>query len=257
MKNLRIMLIGGVIINLIGIISLTSEVNEIKNLGVESNTQTDAKINGVFFDLVVSTEENVKKFNYTFNAFKRFNNDIDSCTVVTFLEVVNHFRLDSTEQMFKWSVGQVILESGAKQYYQTGHPKAGQLVKSPNGAIGFCQIIPTTALGYFRKRIDSSMVETMHLLGASDFSFAYDESIGQTNKLSQTTKWLTDETNNIILWAVIMRIKIDKDGGHLRALVGYNSGTNSMLAYVNNGGNLHNHSYIRGIESKLTKVGPY
>lgn len=251
------MLIGGVIINLVGIVSLTNEVNNIRGVEIVSTDSSIIKSSGEFFDLIVSNENKTKKFTYTFNAFKRFNNDIDSSTVIKFLEVVTYFRLDSTEQMFKWSVGQVILESGAKQYYQTGHPKAGQLVKSPNGAIGFCQIIPTTALGYFKKRIDSSMIEIMHSLGASDFSFAYDESIGQTNKISQTTKWLTNETNNIILWAVIMRIKIDKDGGHLRALVGYNSGTNYMLSFVNNGGDLHHHSYIRGIEYKLTKIGPY
>lgn len=194
------------------------------------------------------------KFEYTLNAFKKYNKAIDTNTVIKYLSVVKTFDLAEDDKMFKWGIGQILLESGAKQYYGVGHPKEGQLIKSYAGAIGFCQIMPLTALGYLTNRVNYNTMVKMKSLGVEDFNFVNDKTLTKVEKIYMIKKWLTNKNNNIILWGVIMRYNIDKKGSIIKALITYNTGTNGMKKYLNNGGLLNNHKYIRGIRKKLSNI---
>ena len=190
-------------------------------------------------------------FDYTYNRFKVFNPDLDSSTVIKFNEVCSFYGLDSTDEMVEWCVGQILLESGAKQYYETNHPKEGQLVESYAGAIGFSQIMPVTAHGYITKKISDSDAACMVELGAQSFEFITDSTCSKAEALNMTREWLSNETNNIILWGYIMRAKLNKRPNMLKVLVSYNAGTTGMINYVDGGGVLTNHKYVKGIKIKL------
>jgi hypothetical protein len=190
-------------------------------------------------------------FDYVYDRFNVFNSELDTSTVVKFNEVCEFYGLDSTVKMLEWCVGQILLESGAKQYYEASHPKEGQLVESYSGAVGISQIMPVTAHGYLTKRISKSDAEYMIELGAKPFGFINDSTSTKSECIDMTRGWLMNETNNIILWGFIMRSKLDRRPNMLKVLVSYNAGTTGMIKYVDTGGVLSNHKYVKGIQTKL------
>jgi hypothetical protein len=190
-------------------------------------------------------------FDYVYDRFSVFNPELDSSTVTVFNNVCAHYRLDTTAEMLKWCVGQILLESGAKQYYETGHPKEGMLVRSSAGATGISQIMPATAYGNLTKYVTESDAKDMADLGCSPFDFVNDSICSKSEGIELTKTWLENETNNIILWGFIMRRKLNKRPDIVKVLVAYNAGTGGMINYVNNGGVLNNHKYVMGIKTKL------
>ena len=191
------------------------------------------------------------KFDYVYNRFNVFNPELDSSTVITFNEVCKHYGLDSTEEMLEWCTGQILLESGAKQYYETNHPKSGKLVESYSGAIGISQIMPATAFGNLKKYVTEKEANDMYAMGCTSFAHILDSTCTKSEGITMAREWLTNETNNIILWGYIMRRKLDKRPNILKVLVSYNAGTGGMIKFVNNGGQLSNHEYVKGIQTKL------
>ena len=191
------------------------------------------------------------KFDYVYDRFLVFNPDLDSSTVMVFNNVCKHYSLDTTSKLLEWCVGQILLESGAKQYYETGHPKEGMLVKSSAGATGISQIMPATAYGNLIKYVTDTNAKDMAMLGCTSFDFVNDSLCSKSEGLELTKTWLENETNNIILWGFIMRRKLNERPNILKVLVAYNAGTGGMINYVNNGGALHNHKYVKGIQTKL------
>lgn len=214
----------------------------------------DVKPNGSFFncnmDSISYVDTLPKNFDYAYSRFKVFNPDIDSSTVIKFNNVCKVYRLDTTESLLKWCVGQILLESGAKQYYQTGHPKEGQLVVSYGGAIGFSQIMPNTAYGNLKKYVTDDDAKEMYALGCTSFEFIKMDT-DKSKLINMTKKWLANETNNIVLWGFIMRKKMRDTTDIYRVLVSYNAGTGGMNNYIESGGSLANHHYVLGIKSKL------
>ena len=191
------------------------------------------------------------KFDYVYNRFNVFNLELDSSTVITFNEVCEHYGLDSTEQMLEWCTGQILLESGAKQYYETNHPKSGELVESYAGAIGITQIMPATAFDNLKKYVSDKESDDMYSMGCTSFAHILDSTYTKPESITVMREWLTNETNNIILWGYIMRRKLDKRPNILKVLVSYNAGTTGMINYVGNGGQLSDHTYVKGIQTKL------
>jgi hypothetical protein len=186
-----------------------------------------------------------ERFDYVYPRFKSFNRNIDSATVRKFCAIMNYYKLDSTKRSIEMYTGQILLESGAKQCKTNG-----ALVISPAGAMGMCQIMPRTALGYFQKYIGDEDRFRMSMMGVTDFSFAYDESIPYDTKRQLTKEWLSDETNNLVMWGYISHKSLIKTGDVIKQLISYNAGPAGAEVFLKNN-EPSAHSYIKGINSKL------
>lgn len=235
MKNLALILP----VLIFGFNSLFSAINPMNDEFRDSTSVDEVE--------VVAMPEN---FDYVYDRFKVFNPDLDTSTVITFIDVCDAFDLDTTDKLREWFVGQILQESGAKQYYHSTHPKAGQLVKSSGGAIGICQITTRTAYGNLSKYVTTEDREMMYDLGCTSIDFI-DSTLTYNQKYKMTSKWLENETNNLVLWGFIMNRKFENNFGILKALVSYNAGTGGMQEYVRNGGSLSKHHYVVNIKNKL------
>jgi hypothetical protein len=193
-----------------------------------------------------------KEFSFIYTKFKKYNPYVDSSTVFKFSEVAQFYGLTG-EKTLEWCVGQILLESGAKQCYQPGHPKEGRLVVSYADAIGISQILPSTAYGYMVKRVEPDEVDCFYGLGATDFSFAYDEELSKVEKIDLAREWLSNETNNIIMWGKIMSSKLKK-APMIDVLIAYNSGIVGLRNYIASGKSKYEHKYITGIMGRINMV---
>ena len=91
------------------------------------------------------------------------------------------------------------------------------------------------------------------MLGCDEFIFAFDDNLNKSQKITKTKEWLSDVTNNIIMWGFITSYNLDRHGDLHTQLVSYNMGTSGMNTFVANGGNVSNHKYIKGIDSKIAQ----
>ena len=165
-----------------------------------------------------------KDFGYIYKSFKKYNPEIDSLTVKNFSKVVNHYSLNKNRVDLEYLLGQILLESGAKHTYTKRYKdKFGKLVVSNTGAIGFSQILGSTGLDCMVRLLKIDDVNEFYKLGATDFKFAYDETLKKSYKIKLTKKWLSNKDNNIIMWGFIMKYNLSKRK-ILKALVGYNIG---------------------------------
>ena len=194
--------------------------------------------------------ENVKLVQ---RAFRLYNPAISDATILTFVDVSKAYGLSDDPDVFRKCVGQICLESNAKQS-----------AISKGNAMGMGQIVPTTAFGILHK-LDSVEQAKMRSLGATDIVWAVrgkyaivEDSTGRKFILpsalrEKTKKWLRNERNNIILWAHIMSRK-SKKVGFDRALLSYRMGEGAAKNYV---GSPVDHPYIKKIyliSNKLQKM---
>jgi len=191
-------------------------------------------------------EKKIEKFTFVKERFSAFNSNIKDNTVKRFIKIVEHFKLDSTQEMFNLFIHEIILESGAKQYNN------GELVKSYTGAIGIGQIMPNTAFSFLKRVVYS---KEMYNLNCEDFSWINEDKGIYYPKSSETEKkvkkWLCNENNNLALWGAIMRYNLDKNNNNVfYALISYNSGVGGLSSFLNSGSNPSSHSYIQGILKK-------
>lgn len=201
----------------------------------------------------VDTHVSPKNYNTVYKSFKNFNPYVDSLSAIVVSNVINEYSLANNTESLKWLIGQILLESGAKQYYQPTHPKEGQLVLSSAGAVGFTQILPSTALGYLTKKLGDVDKNIFKRLGATDFSFINDDKLSHNDKISMTRSWLENETNNIIMWGKIMSSKL-KTKTLIEALVSYNAGDGGLRRFISNGNDINKHKYILGIRERMEYV---
>ena len=117
--------------------------------------------------------------------------------------------------------GQILLESGAKQY-----DSYGDIITSY--AVGLTQIMPATC--NFKRVIKYKDSLELIKLGASDFTFAYDKSLTKDEQLSQATEWLSNVNN--ILWGFIMSRNLKNTRDIHKQLVAYNVGLGGMYQYI-------------------------
>jgi len=197
-------------------------------------------------------QNEINKFNFVKERFIEFNHEVNDSTVLRFIEISEHFKLDSTNEMFNLFVHEIILESGAQQYYQSTHPKEGQLVTSYAGAIGIGQIMPNTAFSFLKRIVDST---EMYNLECENFNWiTKDNGMYSPNNPETREKiieWLSNENNNIALWGVIMRYSLNKNNNNVyHALISYNAGGVGLRSFLNSGRDPNTHSYIKGILQK-------
>jgi hypothetical protein len=191
--------------------------------------------------------KSARNFEYIYPRFKTFNPKIDSFTVRLFAHTMVEFKLDSTDEQRSMYTGQILLESGARQYKENG-----DLLVGSAGEIGICQIKPSTCYSYMIKYVDSVAMNRFEYIHVDDFNFVYDSTLTKHQKIDACRVWLTNIKNNIVMWGFITRTDLNRRGNIKTQLVAYNMGTTGMYRYVNNGGSLNQHKYIRKIKNKLS-----
>jgi len=204
-------------------------------------------------EFVLSENLTPSNFSRVYNSFTNFNSSVDTASALKFTEVANDFGISEDEETFKWVIAQILLESGAQQYYKPGHPKAGELVVSYADAIGFCQILPKTALYYMTDKLTSSDFKRFKALGATDFTFATSDKLTKVEKVLKAKDWLTNETNNMIMWGKIMNYKL-KRKPLIDALIAYNAGSTGLYRYLKSGGKREDHDYIKNIKTRFKYI---
>lgn len=188
-----------------------------------------------------------EKFDKVYNAFKTHNKNVDSALVIKFCETSKLYGLDTNERVFNHLIGQILLESGAKQYDTDNN-----LISSSVGAIGVGQIMKKTSLWYLTNKLNDDDILIFNIIGVSDFSFI-NEDYDEETKWDMIKDWLSDETNNIVMWAKIMSHKLSKKPLY-KALLSYNIGDTGLIRYLESGNSQHDHDYINGIKSKLSYI---
>jgi hypothetical protein len=184
-------------------------------------------------------------FTYVYERFALYNAKIDTNTVIKYIEVVDAFNMREDTTHFDWLIGQVILESGARQF-----DNDGDVIRGTSGEVGMTQIMPSTALGLLSEIHDPTV---LYDLGASDFSFTSKKSIDKKEKLALTVKWLSKTNNNLILWGFIMSDNMRRNG-ILKGLVAYNAGIGGMRKFIGLFCKPEEHKYIQGIKDTLQYV---
>lgn len=185
-------------------------------------------------------------FDYVFDRFEIYNPEIDTETVVLFLNSIDHFNLRD-ELVFNLLVGQIMLESQAKQYYTTGHSKHGEIIRGTSGEVGIAQIMPTTALHYLEKVVKGN---ELYDLGVSDYSFVFNDKLSKQKKYDKMVVWLSNINNNLALWGFIMHDNL-KQNDVLEGFVAYNAGIGGLKRFLSSFKRASKHKYIKSIKDTL------
>ena len=196
---------------------------------------------------VLDTCVEYSKFNLTYNAFKTYNKNIDTISVNKFIEVSKMFKLDTNTTFYKKYICQILSESSAK------HFKNGKIHLSYAGAVGLCQIMPMTCYDYLLKLSDDDKVK-LNLLSVTNFNFVYNKNITLLEKKRLCYKWLLNINNNIVMWGLITSKSLNKINNIDKHLIAYNMGYTGMLRYLNRGGKVNKHDYIRMINNKISDL---
>ena len=186
-------------------------------------------------------------FNYVFDRFKVYNNDVDTNAIILFIKSVDYYELNKKE-IFDMLVGQILLESNAKHVYPSGQANAGQVIRGSSGAVGISQIMPTTALHYLQRIAEDDRI--LYDLGVSDYSFVNRNDLTKDVKLNMTIEWLSRIENNFALWGLIMRDGL-KSNGVVEAFVIYNAGKGGLNRHISLNGTISGHKYLVGINNAI------
>jgi len=169
-------------------------------------------------------------------AFHVYNPAVPEDVVDKFVEVIYKFKLREHASL---CIYHVCLESSVD-------PDA----QSPTGAIGLCQITPTTAFDVLHKMPEEDR-KMLYDLGVDDFDWAINghysmngDSPFIANPLrKKAIKWLKVPDNNMALWGYIMSGYLSEMGPH-EAFLSYRMGLGGARQYK---GNVDAHPYIRGL----------
>lgn len=179
-------------------------------------------------------------FNFAYKAFRYYNPEIDTQTVMQFIKVCEFYNFDTTQTIFRMFVGQILIESGSKHY------KNGNVNIGSGGHIGIAQISPKSGLAIMTKLVTNNDIEVFKYL-------TDDTTLIKPITYSQSINWLSNKNNNLTFWGYMMN-KNMKSGLVENALVKYNAGLGGYQNYVNSGNKVSNHHYITGIKNKLAKI---
>jgi len=196
--------------------------------------------------------------NVTYKNFKKYNPEIKRETVRKFIDVIEHFKLDTAGKFTNHFIAQFVMESGAQQRYKSTHRKRGRIVTSSGHAIGISQIVPTTAFT-FLKLATKEHREKLKEIGCSDFAFVDDYKLYYVNDKGkrhihrkarkEIKQWLYDENNNIILWGYIMSQHFKKFKYIHYCFISYYGGQQYLKNYLKEGKYPSRHVYVVGINS--------
>lgn len=219
--------------------------------GLKDNDVTDT----IGFDIDKTDEfpmDSVYKERFTKvkRVFSVYNKDVTDETVRTFLTVCQHYDLIQSEELLDLFIGQICVESGAKQFW-----KDGIVIRSSGNAIGISQIVPTTAFLYMKHYIPEEEKKELKERYGIDMSFVKDHELTtvRVNEDStfryvsgvarqKTIDWLSNEKNNLYLWGCIMNKNLSRFDIY-STLVAYNRGP----AFLNRVDSPFHHIYVKKI----------
>jgi hypothetical protein len=233
-----------------GVLTIVVIVLFYQNIKLSDRIENLEKIN-----IVGSIEPNdglmlPDSFDYVYNRFEIYNPEIDTETVVLFLNSIDHFNLRD-ELVFELLVGQIILESQAKQFYTSENDKYGEVIRGTSGEVGIAQIMPTTAIHYLEKVVKNN--NELYELGVTDYSFVFNDKLSKEKKYDLAVKWLTNINNNLVLWGFIMRDNL-RDNGVLESFVAYNAGKGGLKLFLSDFNHPSNHKYVKAIKDTLDYI---
>ena len=178
-------------------------------------------------------------FKFAEKAFKFYTKKVDTSIIRQLIKVSDYYGLND-KYTFKMCVGQMLVETGGNHY------KNGKVIVGSGGHIGISQISPTSGLAVMKNVVDSGDFESIKKLSG-------DTLISKPKTRTESVNFLSDLNKNLALWGYIMGRNI-KLGSIEAALVRYNAGPGGYKNYVNSGGVVSNHLYIRKIKNKLSKI---
>jgi hypothetical protein len=192
-------------------------------------------------------KDNIEIFDvnsYVLESFKKYNKNIKIKTVKKFIEVCDSFNIDKN---IKTLTAQICLESGAKQTLN------GKILESSGNALGISQVTPYTAYLFF-KNVISKNDKLLNQLGGSDYKNILNTNDSKLRR-KKVQKWLSNETNNLIMYGYLMSRGIFKYGGLKNSLVVYSKGPYFLRKSLKSNvklDTLHYISSIKKIEKTLT-----
>lgn len=194
-----------------------------------------------------------KRQTLIYDQLRLYNPKATEKTAYDIAVAIEEFNLDATDIMMRYSLYQLLYESGGK------HFKNGKIHTSSAGALGIGQIKPTTAFHYLKQVMSDEDMTRLIELGATKIVFKEKDKVSRRvdkdgkviwvtpeSTKKKVAKWLENETNSILLWGYIMQTNTEKYG-FTNALVIYNTGKNKWLRLKESGIDMNNHSYLRGI----------
>ncbi len=217
----------------------------------------ESKVNKLTKDSVIvkKTIDTAYKatYNYILPKIINFNDQADTNAIKRIAEVMHFYNLDKNKKRTNMFIGQILQESGANQFYRSGHPLEGQLVVSVGGAIGITQITSYTAFCYMTKIITDKEKKDMIALGCADYKFLNKKGSVES-KLPKVKEWLKNKDNNIVLWGYIVQDIFKKVNDINKTLVAYNIGLGGLKSYIDSGCVVSEHEYVINIKHKLSRV---
>lgn len=246
MKTVKALIFGVIITNLLIFCAVMQQINRIEN-----------KVDKITKDtLIIKTPVDTaykSTYNYILPKIKKFNEKADTSAIKRIAEVMHFYKLDKNKKRTNLFIGQILQESGANQYYYSGHPLEGQLVVSCGGAIGITQITSYTAFCYMTKIITEKDKKDMLALGCNDFKFVNKKGTVES-KLPKVKEWLKNKDNNIVLWGYIVQDILKKVQDINKTLIAYNVGLGGLKTYLDSGCVVSEHEYVININKKLSRV---
>jgi hypothetical protein len=212
-----------------------------------NNLDNISFIKDVYYLNNLDKKDNIEIFDvnsYVLESFKKYNKKIKIKTVKKFIEVCDSFNIDKN---IKTLTAQICLESGAKQTLN------GKTLESSGNALGISQVTPYTAYLYF-KNVISKNDKLLNQLGGSDYKNILNTNDSKLRR-KKVQKWLSNETNNLIMYGYLMSRGIFKYGGLKNSLVVYSKGPYFLRKSLKSNvklDTLHYISSIRKIEKTLT-----
>lgn len=193
-------------------------------------------------------EKNIEKIK---PMFKIYNPNIEDEVLEDLVIVMSHFDLDTNYNTQKLFISQILKESSGK------HMKNGKLLTSSAGALGICQIKPSTAFHYLKYKITPEEKEQLYSIGVENFDWISDydmeNSVIPKRAIKKVTNWLKEEKNSFAIWAYMSQ-KNTNEFGIENAFVVYNLGKTGWKNYKKSGGKAHKHPYVKGIKKIFAKI---
>lgn len=170
--------------------------------------------------------------------FRHYNPKVKDETINRFMKVATAYQFTSDSSLFLDCIHQICLES-----------KADHSQSNKSGAMGICQITPTTAFDFLHKCSEADRLK-MKSLGATSMEWAIDGEYSYNDSTKRpylgkklrrnAIRWLKNENNSLVLWGCMMHEHLS-NFDRQRAFLRYHLGVGGISQFK---GSPSKHEYI-------------